>query len=99
MGLRVFVLTFAFVPFSRNGLHLLNQLLLVRNIEHIARRKDVVGQPAECVFCFNIGFVRTEDNADKRIIVRLPIMFKPERCVENAKYAHTIERGLHNVLK
>ena len=45
MGLLVFILLFTFVPFFQDNLHLLDQLLLVRNIEHIAK----VGKHKKCL--------------------------------------------------
>lgn len=52
-------------------LNLRNQLLFVRHIQHIPGRKDVIGQTTKSVLGRNAVFFRTEDNADRRIVVRI----------------------------
>ena len=55
----------------QDSLHLSNQLFLVWHIENIAGCKNIVGQTAQGIFCRDTVFVGTEDNADRRVIVRI----------------------------
>ena len=62
---------FLFVPVFQDSLYLSNQLFLVRHIENIPGCEDIVGQAAQGIFRRDAVFFRTEDNTDRRVIVRV----------------------------
>ena len=50
----IFMLLFVIMPLPQNSFHLSDQLFLVWHVQHIARSKNVIGQPSQCMlylFC------------------------------------------------
>ena len=52
----------------QHSLNLCDQLLFLRDHIGIGRCENIVRQPAQCIFCTYVIFIRTEDDSDWRIV-------------------------------